>query len=87
MAWQFGRVLGNPQASGGVFRVPMDGQDIDRPGAAVQGIFSFWLPSGSVVSCPCPAVPGSLRALVNLSRHWRVLSLSSGSRSTVSGSG
>ena len=65
IAGHFGRAGGHPRASCGVFRVPLDGQSIDRPGAAVPVYFPFWLPSGSgrwsadPVSCPRPAVNGS----------------------------
>jgi len=31
----------------------------------------FGRAGGHPRACPCPAVPGSLWALVNLSRHWR----------------
>jgi hypothetical protein len=54
IAGHFGRSGGHPRGSCGVFRVPLDGQDIDRPGAAVPVYFpcgSLWLRfSGS--GCP-----------------------------------
>jgi len=62
IAGHFGRAGGHPRASGGVFRVPLDGKVLTDRARRFPVCFSFWLPSGSVVSCPCPAVPGQWSA-------------------------
>ncbi len=81
MAGQFGRVLGNPQASGGVFLRTIDGQGIDRPGAAVPGYCST-VPGVLSLSSGSRLPAGAGQPVPALAR----LSLSSGSRSMVSGS-